>query len=152
MLAAAKIAAASWFVSSIVSLHDTHCLIDLTTVGVVVVVPGEPVLVGAVEAVVGALVPEDFVLVVEEAGVVVVPDGLLLVPDATPLVVGTFVVDVAVEALELLVVDAAADDGDTPSPQAPSDSMDTAKLITTATRFPIKINLPPTGTTKDAAS
>jgi hypothetical protein len=158
LLAAAKIAADSWFVSSIVSLHDTHCLIDLTTVGVVVV-PDEPVLapedaglVGAVEAVVGALVPEDFVLVVEEAGVVVVPDGLLLVPDATPLVVGTFVVDVAVEALELLVVDAAADDGDAPSPQAPSDSMDTAKLITTATRFPIKINLPPTGTTKDAAS
>jgi hypothetical protein len=57
-------------------------------------------------------------------------------------------VDVAVEALELLVVDAAADDGDaSPPEQASSDSMDMAKLNTTATRFPIKINLPPIGTT-----
>ena len=94
-MAAAAIAAASWFVSSIVSLHDTHALIDLTTVGVivVVVVPDEPVLAPEDAELVEpleALVPEDVLV-----GAVEVPvpeDGVLfevvevLVPEDAVLV------------------------------------------------------------------
>lgn len=130
--------------------------------------PEDAGLVEAVEAGVEALVPEDAVLVVEDVAVVpvlgdaaVVPEEVVpvlgdaaVVPEevvVVPLVVGTFVVDVAVEALELLVVDAAAGDCDASPPQAASDSTDTAKVITTATRFPIKISLLPISTTQDAA-
>ena len=162
-MAAAAIAAASWFVSSIVSLHDTHALIDLTTVGVivVVVVPDEPVLapedaelveplealvpedvlVGAVEVPVpedGVLFEVVEVLVPEDAVLVgaveaLVPEDAVLVGDVAAVVPGEAVGDVPVEALTLPVVD----EDESPE-QAPSDTMDTAMAIAAATRFSVK--------------
>ncbi len=87
------------------------------------------------------LVAEEPVVLVEEA--TVIPDDVVGVPDEAPLDVVEFVGIVAVgAAVELLVVDAAAEDSDAPPEQAASASADTTRITTKAARFSSKTRLP----------